>query len=314
MSIQPDKTWRTSIITKSAANIAIVFPALNECKAMGKILDDVKLALIGYNYQTVVVDGHSTDGTDKIAKSKGAVVIYQPGKGYGDALKTGFLYAKNQLDSQVIVMLDADLTYDPQDIPKLVEPILKDKADLVVGNRFPGMEKGAMPFVNQIGNRAISMLANLSLAIGISDTQSGMRAFKAELLDELNLMAVGMPFALEMLAKARSVNARMLELPIVYKPRVGETKLSPLRDGSRIFSVIVRLMFDVRPLLFFGIIGTFLGAWGFFLHYVLLPIEIAYVIFPLLLIIGGLLSFLVGFAIYVEKEDIKKLSHLSDST
>ena len=275
---------------------------------MGKVLDDVKNAMTGYDYQLVVVDGHSTDGTDKIAKNKGANVIYQPGKGYGDALKTGFFYAKQKLDSEVIVMLDADLTYDPEDIPKLVNPVIADEADLVVGNRFAGLQKGAMPFVNQIGNRAISMMANLSLRLGISDTQSGMRAFKAEILDKMKLMAVGMPFALEMLAKARSIKARMLELPISYRPRVGETKLSPLKDGFRIFNVTVRLMFEVRPLLFFGIIGIVLGAWGLFLHYVLLPIEIVNIVFPLLLIIGGILSFLVGFAIFLENEnELQKL-------
>lgn len=279
---------------------------MNEHEAVGKILDEVKAVLTDYDYDLVVVDGHSTDGTDKIAKKHGAIVLYQPGKGYGDALKTGFGYAKNKLGSKILVMLDADLTYDPQDIPKLVSPILDGEADLVIGNRFEGMQEGAMPAVNQIGNKAISTLANMSLGIGISDTQSGMRAFKAELLDEVDLMAVGMPFALEMLAKARSVKTRMLELPISYRPRVGETKLSPLKDGFRIFNVIVRLMFDVRPLLFFGLIGTVLGAWGLFLHYVLLPIEFVYIVFPLLLIIGGILSFVVGFAIFYEKDALQK--------
>ncbi|MDG6221938.1 MAG: glycosyltransferase family 2 protein [Candidatus Bathyarchaeota archaeon] len=295
-----------NITLKSVAKIAIVFPALNECEAVGKILDEVKNVMTDYDFDLVVVDGHSTDGTDKIAKKHGAIVLYQPGKGYGDALKTGFLYAKNKLNSEILVMLDADLTYDPKDIPKLVRPIMDGDAELVIGNRFAGMQEGAMPAVNQIGNKAISTLANMSLGIGISDTQSGMRAFKAELLDEVNLMAVGMPFALEMLAKARSVNSRMLELPISYRPRVGETKLSPLKDGFRIFNVIVRLMFDVRPLLFFGTIGTMFGAWGLFLHYVLLPIEIVYIVFPLLLIIGGILAFVVGFAMFVEKGALQK--------
>ncbi|MCW8802338.1 MAG: glycosyltransferase family 2 protein [Candidatus Bathyarchaeota archaeon] len=283
-----------------------MFPAMNEHEAVGKILDEVKTVLTGYDYDLVVVDGHSTDGTDKIAKHHGAIVLYQPGKGYGDALKTGFLYSKNKLKSKILVMLDADLTYDPKDIPKLVGPILDDEADLVIGNRFAGMQEGAMPLVNQIGNKAISMIANLSLGLGISDTQSGMRAFKAELLDQVNLMAVGMPFALEMLAKARSVDAKMLELPISYRPRVGETKLSPLKDGFRIFNVTVRLMFDVRPLLFFGLIGTLLGAWGLLLHYILLPIEIAYIVFPLLLMLGGVLAFIVGFAIFLEKGQFQK--------
>jgi glycosyltransferase involved in cell wall biosynthesis len=280
-----------------ANRITIVLPTLNECKAVGKVLASIESVMEGYDYKVVVVDGRSTDGTDEIARDMGASVIYQQGKGYGNALKTGFFHARKRLHAKVIVMMDADLTYDPNDIPRLVAPILDDKADLVVGNRFAGMQEGAMPLVNRIGNRVISLVAKLAVGLDIFDTQSGMRAFRSELLGRIQLLAVGMPFAMEMLAEARSVDARICEVPINYMARVGETKLNPVKDGGRILGVTVRLMFDIRPLLFFGSIGTVLGIVGLLLHYFMLPIELTHIVFPFLFIIGGLLLFWLGFGI-----------------
>nr|MQY61912.1 glycosyltransferase [archaeon] len=148
---------------RSATRIAIVIPTLNECKAVGKVLGGVKSVMDGYEYRVLVVDGRSIDGTDEIARDMGADVIYQRGRGYGDALKTGFFHARKRLDAKVIVMMDADLTYNPKDIPKLVAPILEDAADLVVGNRFAGLQKGAMTLVNRVGNRVLSLVAKLAL-------------------------------------------------------------------------------------------------------------------------------------------------------
>ena len=283
----------------STTIIAIVIPTLNECEAVGKVLRSVKDAMYSYEYRMLVVDGHSIDGTDEIAKDMGAEVIYQRGKGYGNALKTGFFHARKRLDAKVIVMMDADLTYDPKYIPQLVAPILEDNADLVVGNRFAGLQKGAMPLVNRIGNRVLSLVAKLAIGLNVYDTQSGMRAFKSKLLDNMHLVAVGMPFAMEMLAEAHSHDARIHEVPISYRPRVGKTKLNPIKDGGRILGVSVRLMFDIRPLLFFGSIGTVLGILGLFLHYLMLPIELMNIVFPFLFIIGGILLFWFGFVIVV---------------
>ena len=280
----------------SAARIVIVFPALNEREAVGKVLDDVKAVMDGYEHQLLVVDGHSTDGTDEIARGKGAEVIYQRGKGYGDALTTGFFYAKRRLDADVIVMMDADYTYDPKDIPALVQPILGDEADLVLGNRFAGLQKGAMSFVNRVGNRVLSLVAKLALKLNVYDTQSGMRAFRSKLLDSMDLVTGGMPFALEMLAEALSADARIHETPVSYRPRVGKTKLNPIKDGGRILGITLRLMFDTRPLLFFGGIGAVLAAVGLFLHAIS-----GTLVFPVLLMIGAIPLFTLGLIISIFK-------------
>jgi glycosyltransferase involved in cell wall biosynthesis len=291
---------------QASSKIVVVIPTLNECKAVGKVVSGVKHVMADYDCTVLIIDGHSTDGTDQIAKEKGATVIYQRGKGYGDALKTGFMYARKKLEANVLVMLDADLTYHPKHIPALVTPILKDEADMVVGDRWAGMQKGAMPFVNRLGNKVLSLVAKLALGLNVYDTQSGMRAFKSALLDSMKLEAVGMPLAMEMLAEAHSVDARIREVPISYMPRVGETKLHPIKDGGRILGTTVRLMFDIRPLLFFGSIGTILGIMGLLLHSLTLPTEIAHLVFPYLFIIGAMLLFAFGFILVLIRKMRKR--------
>jgi len=292
-----DRSLEKAVEAKgSGTRIVIVIPALNECEAVGKVLDGVKDVMDGYDYRMLVVDGHSIDGTDEIARKKGAKVIYQRGKGYGDALKTGFFHARRRLDAGVIVMMDADFTYDPRDMPALVAPILRDEADFVVGNRFAGLQKGAMSLVNRVGNRVISLIARFALRLNIYDTQSGMRAFRSELLDSMDLVTGGMPFALEMLAEALSADARIYETPVSYRPRVGKTKLNPIKDGGRILGISLRLMFDTQPLLFFGGIGTVLGAVGLFLHGIS-----ATVVFPFLFMFGAIPFFILGLVIAVIK-------------
>jgi glycosyltransferase involved in cell wall biosynthesis len=244
-----DKSVEENVVNAgcSTEKIAIVIPTLNEVKAVGKVLDGIKDVMGGYSYQMLVVDGRSVDGTEEVARRKGVSVIYQLGRGYGNALKTGFSYAKKQLKAKVIVMMDADLSYDSKDIPELVEPILGDEADLVIGNRFKGMHKGAMPFVNRVGNRFLSLMARIMLRLSVHDTQCGMRAFKSEVVDSGDMLTEGMPFAIEMLAEAKFAGARISEVPLSYRPRVGETKLNPISDGLRILGTILRLSRNIQP-------------------------------------------------------------------
>ena len=282
--------------------LVIVIPALNEAESIGSVLDEISDVFDGEDYSVVVIDGHSTDGTLEIAREKGAIVVDQRGGGYGDALLTGFLYAREDLGADLIAMMDADMTYDPKDIKVLMGQVVDGGADLVVGDRFKGLEKGAMPFVNRVGNRFLSWVARRFLKLGIHDTQCGLRVFRADLVDWLELTNKGMPFAVEMLAEAKFAGARISEAPVRYRPRMGEPKLSPLRDGLMIFGTILRLMRDTQPLLFFGGIGFLLGALGIILGlYVTLEWfrtgtvgRVPTVILSMLLIIGAMQFFTLG--------------------
>ena len=247
-----------------SSDVAIVLPTLNEEKGIGKMLDSLNALNINHTRSVLVVDGHSVDKTAQIAKEKGAKVIYQRGLGYGDALQTGFEYASKYYNPEVVVMLDADSTYDVNDIPGLIEPVFDDAADLVVGNRFAMMDKGAMTRLNVIGNKILSKLANWVLKLNVKDTQCGIRAIRGSLASALSMTSEGMPFALEMLVEAKQLRARITQRPVRYHVRMGEAKLSPLMDGFRILSTIISLMRDYRPLSFFSGLGAVFMAIGLF--------------------------------------------------
>ena len=223
--------------------LVIVIPAMNEEESIGHVLDEISKVLYGNNYSVVVVDGKSTDATADIATKKGAIVIGQKDIGYGDALLSGFIYALEELDPSIIAMMDADMTYDAKDIPVLMVPILKDDIDLAIGNRFGGMEKGAMTTTNMIGNKILSWIARVLLNLKVYDTQCGLRVFKANIVNKLTLTKKGMPFATEMLAKAKFAGLKIHEEPITYRPRIGEPKLVPIKDGIKILYTILDLMF-----------------------------------------------------------------------
>jgi glycosyltransferase involved in cell wall biosynthesis len=282
--------------------LTIVIPALNEAGSIRLVLDEISKALMDVDYSVVVVDGNSVDGTPEIAKRNGAIVIDQRGTGYGDALISGFYYARRELDPLVIAMIDADMSYNPKDIRVLMEPVLKDEADFVIGNRFGRMKKGAMTPLNRIGNRLLSWATRVSLKVDVADTQCGLRVFRADLLDDVDFTSEGMSFATEMLIEAKFSGARISEMPITYRPRIGKPKLSPLKDGFMIFGTILRLMRDTQPLLFFVSIGFFLGLIGFVLGLdVTLTwlrtgrvIRLSSVMLSVLLIFGAMQFFTIG--------------------
>ncbi len=284
-------------------DLAIVIPTLNEEKGLESTIKSIKTSLDGkFSYIVVVVDGRSTDRTVQIAKSMGALVIQQRRRGYGDALQAGFYYVDTKLNSLVTVMLDADGTYEPKDIVKMIEIIQNGKADFVIGNRFANMDKHAMPKINKIGNKILSAIARKMLGTSVSDSQCGLRAFRSDLANIFYTTSMGMPFATEMLVATKTFQIKIKEIPTSYHERIGETKLTPLQDGSRIFSTIIRLMRDTRPLALFSIIGLVLIGIGIGLGYDVVSIyfetgivkKIPTAILTTLLIILGVQSISIG--------------------
>jgi len=136
------------------------------------------------------------------------------------------------------VMIDGDGTYDPEEIPRLISSL--GNADLVMGNRFSGMEAGAMTALNRVGNRAFSLLIRWFYRSPIKDSQSGMRAIRREALERLTLTEDGMPLATEMVIQAAKHRLRVVEVPIHYRRRRGEAKLHPFRDGWGILKCILK--------------------------------------------------------------------------
>src|SRR5438552_17453600 len=124
--------------------VAVVVPTLNERGGVTDLIPQIKRVVNEYTTEIVVVDGNSSDGTANLAKDLGAHVITQDGSGYGDALQLGFKFAHSALRAAITVMSDGDLPYDPKDIANMIDIAAWGKVDLVVGDRFGGMETGAM--------------------------------------------------------------------------------------------------------------------------------------------------------------------------
>jgi len=277
--------------------ISVIIPTMNE-PAIADVLRDVLDALQQHSVEVIVVD-KSRDETALRAAELGAKVIHQTGTGYGDAYITGFKHVSE--DTETVVILDGDYTYDPYDIPKLLQPI-SDGADLVIGTRFALMDKGAMSRRNALGNRMLTALIRSLYHVRLTDSQSGMRAIRRFALDRLKLQSPNMPFASEMIIEAQKENLTITEVPIRYRARVGHAKLDPFRDAFRILSITIRLVRDYNPLVIFLPIGLALMLVGLgygttilidYIHTGIVT-RIAAAILSVLLILTGLQITLFG--------------------
>ncbi len=235
--------------------IYVIVPALNEGQSIGEVIQRTDRALTGFECEIVVVDGFSTDDTAQIAKRLGATVLMEKMHGYGAAYFTGFEYATSKSRDFIAVMIDADSTYEPDDITALIEPILEGKADITLANRFADVEPGAMSLRNRIGNKIISKIVSKLYGMNIQDSQSGFRAISAGCLRRMFFEANGMPFATEMLIEARKFGARVLEVPGRYRKRIGTSKVRPVHDGYSIVWTALRLCSELNPFIIYGTLG-----------------------------------------------------------
>ncbi len=208
--------------------IIVIIPALNEGASIGLVLDDLPRELVN---QVVVVDGGSQDDTVEVARKKGAVVLQGPTLGYGHACQVGLQYAKKH-KPDLIVFLDGDYSDYPEEISLLVEPILKGKADFVLGSRLMGQrEKGAMPIHAVWGNIFSCFLVKLFYGYQYTDL-GPFRAIRHEKLEQLYMSDLNYGWTAEMQVKAVKAGLRILEVPVKYRKRVGISKISGSISGS----------------------------------------------------------------------------------
>jgi len=223
-------------------------------------------------------------------------------------------------------MIDGDGTYDPAELPKFIELIEQNNADMVIGNRFAGMQPMAMSMINRVGNRVLSWLARIMLGIDVKDTQSGYRAMTRELIEIVPLSSSGMPFATELLVESCAYGFRVKEVPITYRPRLGgESKLNPLKDGFRILKTIVNFTLRYNPVFFIFSLGALLLIPGLVLgayvayHYFFTGIKyyIKGLIAIMLTTVGFISMLLAILAIYLKRMEFRfmrmlKLYRLKD--
>jgi glycosyltransferase involved in cell wall biosynthesis len=211
--------------------VSVVIPCLNEAENISSCVTAALEAIVrmGVHGEVVVADNNSEDDSARLAEQAGARVVVERRRGYGSAYLAGFEASRGRY----IVMADADLTYDFDEIPRFVEA-LEDGAEMVIGDRMDNIQPGAMPWLHRyVGNPILTGLLNLFFSTGISDAHCGMRALRREVLPRLDLRTTGMEFASEMVIRASKENLRIAEFPIEYHPRGGESKLSSFRDGWR---------------------------------------------------------------------------------
>lgn len=213
-------------------DISVVMPCLDEADSVGvcvaKAFEGIRLS--GLAGEVVVVDNGSRDGSADIARRAGARVVSQPVRGYGNAYRMGFAAARGR----IVVMGDSDDSYDFTAIPALIAP-LQEGADYVLGSRFRGeIKHGAMTWSHRyIGNPVLTGMLNVLFGLRSSDAHSGLRAFRREALEQMGLRCEGMELASEIVVKAARAQLQVAEVPIVYHPRAGESKLNSWRDGWR---------------------------------------------------------------------------------
>jgi len=266
--------------------LSVVIPAYNEENGIAEIANRV-LAVRGdlekagiAKLELLVVDDGSRDKTAQIAgQIDGVTLIRHPkNKGYGAALKTGFSKAQGEL----IGFLDADGTYPPQYFPQLCKEALNG-GELVIGSRMAGADS-KMPVTRRIGNLFFATLLTLLGNQRVTDSASGMRVFRREILEKTYPLPDGLNLTPVMSTRAVHEDIRIVEVPIPYSERVGRSKLSVVRDGSVFLQSMVWTVLTYNPVRIFGVIGligvlfalavaiglvvtrlsgvTTLGAWG----------------------------------------------------
>ena len=236
--------------------ITVGIPAFNEEKNIASIIQ--KLNQVA---DTVIVcnDG-STDNTAKIAEKMGAIVItHQQNLGYGEAIRSLFLKAR-ELDSDMLVTLDSDGQHRISDVLPIVDPIIKNQADLVIGSRFLTKNQEDMPKYREIGIKIITKLANTSLEESVTDSQSGFRAYSKNILSEITPSEKGMGVSNEILMKASKKNFKIIEVPIVVSYEGDTSTQHPLSHGVSVTLSTLKFISIEHPLKFYGIPGLiFLG-------------------------------------------------------
>jgi glycosyltransferase involved in cell wall biosynthesis len=211
--------------------VSVVIPCLNEAENIVECVTRAREALTrnAIAGEVVVADNDSEDSSRELAEAAGARVVHETRRGYGSAYLAGFSAARGEF----IVMGDADLTYDFDEIPHFLSE-LEDGADMVIGDRMKNIHPGAMPWLHRyVGNPLLSGFLNLLFRTGVSDAHCGMRAVRRDRLAQLDLRTTGMEFASEMVIRAAKEDLDIRQFPIEYHPRGGESKLSSFRDGWR---------------------------------------------------------------------------------
>ena len=271
-------------------NLVIGIPAYNEEKNIASIITKLKRIT-----ETIIVcDDGSSDLTSAISENLGAIVIkHEKNLGYGSAIKSIFLKAKN-LDCDILVTFDADGQHRIEDIDKVVAPIKNGDSDLVIGSRFLDDSEKEIPNYRKVGIKAITKLTNASIKKQLSDSQSGFRSYSKKVLNELNPSEVGMGISTEILIKASNKNFRISEVPIKILYDGKTSTHNPVSHGTSVIISTIKYTSIERPLLFYGIPSVIFLIIGLAFSYIAIQYYVEFGRLSTNLTIVGAVTVLIG--------------------
>ena len=243
--------------------IVIGIPAFNEEKNIASIISKLKKPYP----EIIVCDDGSSDMTGDIAKEMGVhVVTHKKNQGYGGAISSIFRKA-SEINSDILVTFDADGQHRVEDIQKVIEPIINNEADFVIGSRFLN-EPENVPKYRKIGIKAITKITNSVSGGNITDSQSGFRAYNKKILNSIQITESGMGVSTEILIKIQKANFAIKEIPIIVLYEGDTSTHNPISHGSSVVLSTIKYIAIERPLVFYGIpgiiflaIGLLFGAW-----------------------------------------------------
>ncbi len=248
-------------------NVAVILPAYNEAVTIREVICRFHAELPNATY--VIVDNRSTDGTAELARRAledcGArgMVLYEGRPGKANAVRLAF----HEVNASIYVMVDADMTYHPEDLQKMLAPVLEKRADLVIGDRQSTghyLQENKRP-LHVFGNRLVIKLVNWLFHSDLKDIMSGYRVMTHRFVEHTPIIRAGFELETESTIFALSNRFRIVEVPIRYtdRPAGSASKLNTLRDGFRVCMTIFCILMNYRPMFFFGTAALLCAGTGF---------------------------------------------------
>ncbi len=286
------------------SSIAVLIPCYNESKTIEKVVKDYKKALP--EADIYVYDNNSTDGTDKIASSAGAIVKYEYRQGKGNVIRSMF----REIDADCYLMIDGDDTYPAESAREMCNLVLEGKADMVIGDRLSSTYfKENKRMFHNFGNVLVRKLINFIFKNKVKDIMTGYRAFSYDFVKGFPVLSKGFEIETEMTIHAVDKNYKLVEVPVQYRDRPdgSVSKLNTISDGFKVLKTIGALFKEYRPALFFNIfallfliVGVIIGIPPFIDYFkVGLVLKFPSLIFACFLVTIGILLWVTGMILQV---------------
>ena len=244
--------------------IAVLIPCYNEELTVGKVIKDFKKELP--DAEIYVYDNNSKDNTVKIAKENGAIVRFESRQGKGNVVRTMF----NEIDADIYVMVDGDDTYPSEFVHQLIEPIVKNEADMTIGDRLSNgtYHNEIKRNFHEFGNSIVRGSINFLFKCKLKDIMTGYRAFSKTFVKNIPVMSPKFELETEMTLFALDKRYRIKEIPIVFRERPdgSESKINTFSDGIKVLKTIIKMFKDFKPRQFFRTIAIFLFGCKFIVN------------------------------------------------